>query len=205
MRVKAFGLIEAMIASFIAITVLSAAVALSSSVNKSTTIDSGYSVAERLADNYLENLGFANSQGKIFFDSRGHYIDGSGANQAYSINCFDTRFAQLCKSEFSVDSYEDFFTTLWNDSLAKFDNIDSYLIQSELVGNESFPNDFFKLKVIINNSPYKNASGASVCPSVSGLDIPTEKCRVVDIEVKWSENTGDNTYKVSRYFTDWTR
>lgn len=205
MKVKSFGLIEAMIASFIAITVLSAAVALSSSVNKSTTIDSAYSVAERLADNYLENLGFANSQGRIFFDNRGHYIDGSGASRAYSINCFDTRFAKPCRDELSGDIYDDFFATLWNDSLTKFDNIDTYLVQSKLIGNESFPNDFFKIRVQINNSPYKNASGTSVCPSVSGLDIPPEKCRAVDVEVKWSENTGDNEYKVSRYFTDWTR
>ena len=203
MKLKSFGLVEAMIASFIAITVLSGAVALASSVNKSTTTESSYAKAEQIADNFLENLNFANSQGRIFFDDRSKLYDKSAGS--YSIDCFDSRSASACEVEYwaahpgLLAFYPDMMRFYWDHGRTEKDLADLpfYKVKTREIGDDSYGDNFFKVKTTINI--------LASCKTVTGLAIPTDKCRVVDVELKWSENVGDQTYKVSRYITDWTR
>jgi hypothetical protein len=207
MKIKSFGLIEAMIASFIAITVLSGAVALASSVNKSTTIDSSYSEAEQIADNFLENLNFANSQGRIFFDARSLMVDGGTVDPIFSIDCFNSALTNACHQEYgpTLDNPK-FLDFYWNNSRTIADTADpsSYQITKAELNNDSFPDGFFKIKTTIR-SARDSLDTIDVCKTVAGVAIPVSKCRVVDVEVRWSENVGDQTYKVSKYITDWTR
>lgn len=200
MKIKSFGLIEAMIASFIAITVLSGAVALASSVNESTTTDSSYSQAEQIADNFLENLNFANSLGVLFFDTRTLPV-GSGI---FSIECFNTDptksiTAKSCRGAYTPSLHPDFVDFYWNSNRTERDTSDPgyYKINKDEINNGAFSPGFFKIKTTINTPV--------ACKTVAGVAIPANKCRVVDVEIKWSENVGDQTYRVSRYITDWTR
>jgi len=206
MRIKSFGLVEAMIASFIAITVLSGAVALANSINKSTTIDSSYSQAEKIADNFLENVSFANSTGIVFFDDRGSsMVDQGQSSKVFSINCFDSLSAAICKTQYDSMIFPDEMGFYWDNRRTQIDNSDTgyYRIVAGEIGNIAFGNDFFKIKTTVNH--FKDSAGQDACPSIASVAITADKCRVIDVEIKWTENTGDRSYKVSRYITDWTR
>ena len=204
MKIKSFGLVEAMIASFIAVTALSAAVALASSINKSMTLNGSYSEAEKIADNFLENLSFVNSQGRVSFQDT-PLVNTSSGDTVFSINCFDSlKFADACATTYGAGQYLNFYAPRPSPSDNLTSKINSaspvyYKVLAKATGSDLFGDDFFE----INTAVKKLAGG--VCQSATGVTIPVDKCRIVDVQIKWSDNSGDKTYKVSRYITDWTR
>jgi hypothetical protein len=189
----------------IIVILLSGAVALSASSLRGMTYDANYHEAEHIGEILAEKIVVAKSTGKM------NFLKGVGAeldDPFFSVGCFDSdNIKNLLDSgsdsncrgtdgklkialPFPTDPtrFEDqnYVSVISSDSQVPFDN-------------SSFENEFFSWKINIQNGP------GGVCPSITGVPIPQNKCRVALISVKWEQPTGTKTYSFKQYFADWEK
>lgn len=179
---KAFGVIEAIIASFVVVVAAASTVALSSGTLRASIQDSNYFEAEHIAEELMEEIYSAKASEQLYF------IEGDYGDGVYSIDCFDTagRSGRNCLAG---------QPSLYDGVLIGTDGfVSGFPGQS----NPSFSDDFFRWFV--------NVRTPLDCRASDGAGIPQGKCREVDIEVRWGESSGDeDSYILSQYFTDWER
>jgi len=175
-KLKSFGIIEAVIASGIVVVVLSGALILSSSALRSATLESSYLEAEHIADSAMEQIMLAKTSGKVSFSTF--------ARDQASIDCFDT----LLRNQLGCSALGYYSGA---DISAGYVKVKSANVSS------AFPDNFFKYKVTIPDSNNRD------CRKFADSDLPKEKCRVVNIDVLWEESSGQKQYHLSQYFSDW--
>jgi|GEM_PF-2141525 len=193
-KLKAFGLTEALIASVVIVLILSAAVALSSSSIKVATKNDTYSIASQISNDILERVSSAKELGQVTFDL-------SSSATSFPIECFDTEMYKTlgldCASGGAVLPYQSDIKY----SQAGFAYFDFKGKAS------SYPEDFFRYKVSVSK-PQDSCSGSKP----DGV-IPSEMCRFVKVDVVWDESPAFNIsgssnekhYVITEYFTAWEK
>jgi hypothetical protein len=188
-KLKSFGLAEAITASMIVILVLSAAVALSSSVHRSVQNDAAYLEGGHLADGLFEKINLFKSSGRIYFDNRLASADGM-----LSIDCFDSTKTCNDRDTSSVDFPLNQYPY---DATHQPDSSGYVKVKKSDLNNPTFPDDYFAWKMTVV-SPES-------CNTPTAVDIPKDKCRLVNIDIKWEDSLGVKHYSLAQYFTDWER
>jgi hypothetical protein len=190
----------------IIVILLSGAVALSASSLRGTTYDANYHEAEHIGEILAEKIVLAKSTGRVDF---GKTVWSSLGEPLFSVMCFDSDNIKnvLSGSAASSNCYGTDGKLKSNlpfpTDISRFDS-DAYVsvIASDTrvpFDNTAFADGFFSWKIDIQNGP------GGVCPSISGVDIPSSKCRVALISVKWEQPTGMQTYSFVQYFADWEK
>lgn len=187
-RLKSFGIFEAMIASVVVILILTSAVALSASSNRVASKNETYSFASQIADQFLEQITFGKSVGKVRFDQR------AGDGGAFPIECFISNVGQRAAA-ICADATP-FLPAALNQHLAT-DSPDVYTYKN--TDNSSFPPGYFKYTATVRQV----TSGWCYGPADSDRIIPGLKCRNVKIQVMWKDGAGDQSYVATEYFGDW--
>jgi hypothetical protein len=193
---KSFGLIEAIAASTIIIIIVAGALSLSTYSIRSTANDSAYFEAENISESLFEKINEKKSAGLATF-----FAGENSSTSAFPIDCFDYSQAQnpLCAAT-GLD-----FTNI------KSDYFTPYVFTGV---NPAYAPGFFSWKIVITKPlADPNATGYSrtyndnftACKAVSGVSIPPEKCRMIHVEVKWSDQGRDKNYTASQYITGWER
>jgi len=188
-KLKSFGLAEAITASVIVVLVLSAAVALSSSVHRSAQNDTAYFEAEHIADELFEKINLFKSSGRLYFDNRLASSDGM-----ISIDCFDSTRTCGDPDKSSVD----FPLNQYPYDAAHQPDSSYYVnVKKSDLNNPTFPDDYFAWKMTVTTP--------ASCNTPTAVDIPKDKCRLVNIDVKWEDSSGTKHYNLAQYFADWER
>lgn len=193
-KLKSFGLIEAVIGSTIIVLVLAAAVGLSSSANKSARLNSSYSQAQNLAEEVLGYVKESEVSGKCYFDDATR-PSGDGY---YSIDCFNSAniLQSQCRSLLSQ------FPKPILVGIVKDSN--GYIrVNAAVLKNPAFSSYNFGYKVTVKK--LDEVSSQTDCGKVGNTVIPLNKCRFVEVDVKWQETSGEKHHKISQLFTDWRR
>jgi len=189
-KLSSFGIIEAIIASFIIVLMVSGAVALSSASLRTALLGGSYLEAEHIADSVMEQIVASKSAGKLYFDSSPR--TPVQLESVFSIDCFDSakrnKSGCLVRGAFRPEVPYVLTTEFDADNFVKTKSKDI---------SPSYPDDYFSWRLKINPSNSQN------CKLVDDIAIPLEKCRFAEIEVKWTESTGVKHYYLSQYFTDW--
>lgn len=208
-RIKfpSFGLLEAIIASMVIVLLLSGAVTLASTSLHSATTNSNFHEAEHIADILAEKVVAAKSAGKITFS--GQLSDDS----LIPIACFNASDATLdnnAKCRKGNDITKPFkdelpFPVPHPGTRYDDDNFVKVLKSDDRVPFDDtiFANGYFKWKMVLENGP--GGAIGERCPSVTGVQIPDSKCRVVRITVKWGEFTSKEQFVLRQYITDWEK
>jgi len=183
-NLKSFGLVEAVVAIFIVVIMLVGVVSLSSSSLRSSMLNSAYLEAEHIADNLLEQIVKAKAEGKLSF------LEHPADREVYSIDCFDWENITLLECLGKID--------LPYKGLA--DAAGYIKISGDDLQNPGFSNNYFSWRIEVKNP---SEQGLANCREIAGEDIPQEKCRFVEVDVKWLEQTGEKNYYQTQYFTDW--
>ena len=197
-QLASFGIIEAIIASFIIVLMVSGAVALSSASVRTSLLNDSYLQAEHIADSVMEQIVAAKSAGKLYFDSSSR--TPAQLLSIFSIDCFATANRSLPGCKLSNGAfrpevpYVGMVTTDFSDDYVK--------VKSKDV-SPAFPDGYFSWKLDIKKPDVATGIGTRFCRSVAGINIPVDKCRFAEIEVKWTESSGIKQYYLTQYFTDW--
>lgn len=173
-KLKSFGITEALIASVIIILILSSAVALAASSIKVAAKNDTYSIASQISNSVLEKVTAAKESARVSFDDR------SGAG-FFPIECFDT----LKFSSLSCNGLSDFI---------EYSDVDLQGYVSFKNTISSYEENYFKYKVTVK----KPEISCSVMPNEE--IIPSQMCRLVSVDVKWSEK---ENYLITQKFTNW--
>lgn len=186
-KLKSFGIIEAMVASMIVILILTSAVSLSSSSTRVANKNDAYSIASQIADEYLENIAFAKSVGKVRFIGS---ATGTFPPKCYNTSTTDRASAD-CLDSTKGKSYLDLLQMHFKSS----DTSGIWYYNNSLL-TDSYPNNYFSYKVTMDST--------QKCYAPDGTQtIPAIKCRLFKVEVDWTDGAGNEKYFTSRYFTDW--
>ncbi len=192
-KLKAFGLTEALIASVVIVLILSAAVALSSSSIKVATKNDTYSIASQISNDILERVSSAKELGQVTFDL-------SSSATSFPIECFDTEGYKAlgldCVSGGAILPYQ---------SNTKYSQTGFAYFDFKGKANP-YSADFFRYKVSVSK-PQNSCSGSE------NNDIPPEVCRFVRVDVVWdespafniSESSNEKHYVITQYFTAWEK
>lgn len=191
-KLKSFGLAEAITASVIVILVLSAAVALSSSVHRSAQNDAAYLEAGHLADKYFEKINLFKSSGRLYFDNRP--VPPSGM---LSIDCFDS--TKICSDPdiVSIASADPPLNQYPYNTTHQPDSSGYVKAKKSDLNNPTFPADYFAWKMTVNS--------LTQCNAPTMVNIPKDKCRLVNIDITWEDPIDVKHYNLTQYFTDWER
>lgn len=193
-QIKSFGLVEAMIASVIVVIILTGALALASSANRSVALDSSYTQAAQIGEDLFGRINILRSTGKLDF---------TGSGNGVSIDCFDsTKFHEAgssCSADISalpikLDLLQEAIDASGFAPIGHKSD-DGNL---DVLKNPAFPPGFFRLKTTV----WTPADG---CRGADSLQIAKEKCRFVKVEIRWNEQSGEKAYNISEYITDWQR
>jgi len=209
-RIRSFGVIEALIASMIIVVLVSAAVVLASISVRSSSQDTSFHEAEHLSEDLIEQLFYAKSNNLAYFTA------GTYSAEKFPIECFDTDLAQtepLCKS-----------SGVYKDGLP-YNSETQFVVPSDLwpnggfvrvkqadIANPSVANDYFywKLDIYTPGDSHLTDFGfggpapiPGKCREIGGVSLPAQKCRLCEIEIQWTESTGDKRYFETQYLTDW--
>lgn len=190
-KLKAFGLTEALIASVMIVLILSSAVALSSSSIRVATKNDTYSIASQIANDIMERVSLAKGAGEISFDLQ-------STPSSFPIECFDTASYQTlvsCGAGRGILPYSSSTVS----SPAGYTNSDFKV--------SSYPSNFFRYKVSISK-PQDQCPGSS-----TDQIIPPQMCRFVRVDVQWDESpafnisgsTNEKNYVVTQYFANWEK
>lgn len=191
-KLKSFGLTESVVASVIIIVVLSATVALSSNMIKTTEVNASYAEAQHLSDSFFESINLIKSSGQVYFDNS---VRG---DKFVDVDCFDTDYYRshpTCRSgvdtsEYPLDQIPYIKTPTYSDGY--------YVIPSEFLDNPAFGDSYFSYKIDVTNLDcYTDDS--------NDIEIPAAKCRIVLTDIKWEEASGEKHYRQGMYLTDWER
>jgi len=202
-KLRSFGIVEAVVASGIVVVLISGAVALSSSSLRSTTLNSAYFEAEHIADDLMEGIYSAKLAGKVFFDDRAASVQELNSN-LFSIDCFTTKEESLstCNQVAAfreVSPYEN----------ARFSNngVGQYVVVNKDDVSPAFSDAFYSWNIKVKKPTEMEPpiQGCRALPGSDGSPIPDNKCRFVEIDVKWTESSGDKHYYLTQYFADWER
>lgn len=195
-RLNSFGIIEALVASLVIILILTGAIALTTNLVKSSTIDESYQEAEGIAEEIFSNIETSRSTGEIYFVT----ADSEGVK--YPVECFDNDFvngsSSLRTSCFdSSNQYRNLLpfrtlSTMTNYSADQFDANNFYSVSQPR--SVSVSPGYFKFKVQVLSDG---------CLGVSGVSVPSEKCRKVVVEIKWEDKNGQEVYRSVERFSDW--
>lgn len=198
-KAKSFGLIEAVVASMVVVLVLSAAVALASSSLRTMLTSDAYREAEHISGKIFGQIEAGKTAEKISFNGS---VSGQGI---LPISCFDTDYyfsnRVSCKNILFDPGlpYEE----------GSVQSADGYV--DAISSNDNFINGYFKYKVRVLKADQMytvSANGVtsneSFCRGTkSDITIPADQCRLVEVDVKWSEHSGDKYYYQTEYFTNW--
>lgn len=198
-KLKSFGIVEAMVASLVIILLLTGAVAVSSALIKNSTLDASYQEAESVAEEVFSLVEASRAKGELSFFGN---VAGDGI---YPIECFDTDFiSNLAKNTECLKGGEyqallPYFT-LNKDKRFKPSDFSANMFVVSQERNPNFPSGFFKLKVEVPDDPSSYS-----CLGHSSLNVPSEKCRLVDVTVSWQERGREQNYYISQRFTNWQK
>lgn len=192
-KLKSFGLTESVVASVIIIVVLSATIALSSNMIKTTEINASYTEAQHLSENFFESINLIKSSGRVYFD------DSVRGNQFVDIDCFDTIYykshptciSDVDTSEYPLDQIPYIKTLTYNASTHYFS------VPSVFLNNPAFGDNYFSYNITVTQP--------EECYTSGGIEIPKAKCRKVLTDIKWEEASGVKHYRQGMYLTDWER
>lgn len=200
MKIKSFGIVEALIASMVIVLILTGAVAVSSSMIKNSSLDASYQEAESLAEEVFSLIEAGRATGELTF------VGGTSGSGIYPIQCFDSEFINNSTSNAPCFESGSTYQTLLpyytfgggNDySSSQFNG--AYFPVTR-VRNPNFPSGYFEIKIQVPDDP-----GSYECVKVAGFEAPSERCPLVDIEVQWEEGGKVQKYYALQRFTDWQR
>jgi len=200
-KLNSFGLIEAVIASTVMALILIGAAVLSSSTLRSSIVEENYHEAEHIADALLEKVKSAKDSGLVVFVKNQN--EDLESSELLSADCFDTskRDGTNCKT--AAGRYKDALP--YYDSPTMEEDANGYILvknNAKIPFNSSnFPAGFFRWKVTVTRPEFCQGIG----PALSPTPISGWKCRRVQVEVKWDQPSGEKSYLIRQYFTDWSR
>lgn len=190
-KLKSFGLTESVVASVIIIVVLSATIALSGSMIKTTEVNASYAEAQHLSDNFFESINLIKSSGQVYFD------DSVRGDKFVDIDCFATDYYRshpTCKSGVDTSNYPldqiPYLNGEYRDGY--------YSVSSDLLDNPAFPDNYFHYKIEVTDLDCYTDDGGDI-------EIPATKCRIVLTDIRWDEASGEKHYRQGMYLTDWER
>lgn len=206
-KIKSFGLIEAVIACTILIILLTAAITLTTTSLRGSELSQSYFQAEHISDDILERIAADKSRGLLSFIKT---ADDPAPDEIFSIDCFDH---QKSYGKLSCESSTKFKGQLQYNDYGLPDPSKDYFIPVKHDKAPSFADDYFSFRVFTRLSsemPTAIDGGKSRCrsivdPSVRQIEIPADKCRFVEIDIKWQESTGEKRYYQTQYFADWEK
>jgi len=196
-KLRSFGLIEAVIASTVMALILIGSAVLSSSTLKTSVVEQNYHEAEHIADALLEKVRSAKESGLVVF-TKNQDAD-LGSSELLSVDCFATpkRDGANCKTAGAGGTYKEplpYYNGMVEDG-------DGYiLVKNNLkipFNSSNFANGFFRWKMTVTRS--------TSCQSIGGVSIDSWKCRLIQAEIRWNQPTGEKSYLIRQYFTDWSR
>jgi len=199
-KLKSFGLIESVIGATIIVLILSAAVALSSTASKSARLSSAYLEAGHIADKLMTGIKEAKASGNVYFDGASR----TGSDNYFSIDCFDA----VNKNGTSCRALGQYKPGLPYTPAPEVDGYNAILSQE--IKNPAFSDGMysrFSWKIAVKRAEQMLSLNSPKidCGKVGSANIPSEKCRYVEVDVKWQESTGEKHYKLNQFFTDWER
>lgn len=191
MKIKAFGVLESLIASVILMLILSGATVLASRISKSVDKSQMNEAAAQLAQRVSANIDELKSTGNLFFDTRSALVFKNDLQDAsLSIDCFDSSKITSCINLMPAPFRQRFFFS------QKDQNAEgAFIIKSSDIKDNRFPDGFFTVKPKVS---------AFSCRTQGGLTIPGNKCRLIQIVINWQSN-GLRSYEITKYVTDWQR
>lgn len=191
-KLKSFGLAEAVVASVVVIIVLSAAVSLSGNTIKTTEVNAAYTQAQHISDGIFESINLIKSSGQVYFD------ESMRAGQMIKIDCFDSQyFHSDAQCSAGIDAFPlDKIPFVGADYISDSDGY--YSVSSAMLDSPAFGENYFSYQV-------KVSEPEGGCYSSDEVEIPAEKCRIVLTDVKWEETSGVKHYRQGMYLTDWER
>lgn len=175
MKIKSFGLIEAMIASCIIIIFITGISLLSVRFAVSNLNLNSNEVNSRISREFFHNIDLLNLSEKISYDN--NYSDST----KLPVECFDFKKALKCKN-FIMDAYPlNQFPYL---EMTKFELEDGYYkIKDDYFGN------------------FKNENNYRIKASVR--EGREDKSFYVDLEIAYEDLKKERKFLISRYFTGW--
>lgn len=185
MKLKSFGLIEAIIGSAIVIIFVVAMAYVSVRANQILIESKHRQVAQKISDDFFSRIFMLRDSGRISFKQ------GKLNNQVIPINCFSTDSSENCKSTL-LDSYPQnqapFFDMISNQSVGSYK-----LFKSEYLAPDEAKSDFYKIKVQVDKTS---------CGKDKDIEISPESCRNVNLEIIWQESSGLKKFTVDQYIAD---
>lgn len=202
-KLSSFGIIEAIIASFIVILTVSGAVALSSASLRTSLLNDSYLQAEHIADSVMEQIVVAKSAGKLYFDNSSK--TATQLESIFSIDCFNTASIETLLNKGCSLASGGYKPELPYTSTTEFTSgVDKYVKVKSADVSPAFPDGYFSWKLDIKKPDVTTGIGdPRNCKTTGGIEIPKEKCRFAEIDVKWAESSGDKHYYLTQYLTDW--
>jgi len=185
MRLKSFGLIEAIIGSAIVIVFVVAMALLGANANRVVGENAHRQVAEKIADDFISRIFLLKAVGRVSFG------DTDQASQVISVDCFSTEKGESCKKTI-MDAYPQnqfpFFDMVSTQSSGSYKSINNNYLKLE-----NLADNFFKIKTEV-----KKAS----CDTSDNSIVDKSDCRQVYLEIYWNEPDGIRTYSVNQYLTN---
>jgi len=197
-KIKSFGLVEAIIASAIVAVVLTAMVRLASNSLKNSLLNSAYLEAEHISDDLFEKVAEAKAAEKLVF-----YVPTSIPVGKVSIDCFDwANYYSSHKADCEGQAQSANIELPYKDLLP---NPDGFFEVPKSKYSPAFPPEkyfWFKiaLKTLDKLDPRQNN-----CRDVAGVEIDGGRCRMMETEINWKEASGEKKYFLTQYFADWNK
>lgn len=175
MRIKSFGLIEALIASCIVIIFITGVSLLSVRFAVSNLSLKSNEITSKISRDFFHNIDLLNLSEKISYEN--NYSDST----RLPVECFDFNKALKCKN-FIMDAYPlNQFPYL---EITKFELEDGYYkIKDEYFSNQKNENNY-RVKASVRQG---------------GVD----KSFYVDLEIAYEDLKKEKKFLISRYFTSW--
>lgn len=207
-KIKSFGVLEALIASMIIVVLLSAAVVLATMSVRSSSQNTNFHEAEHLSEDLIEQMFYAKSNNLAYFAA------GTYSAEKFPMECFDTDIVQtegLCKSS---GVYKDGLPYTSQTEIVPTGEVHGGFVRVKQkdVANPGIADNYFYWKIDIYTPGDAHLVDfgfggplpiAGKCRDIGGVSLPAQKCRLSEIEIQWTEATGDKRYFETQYLTDW--
>jgi hypothetical protein len=178
MKLKSFGLIEAILGSAI-IIVFAVAMSLLSAKSKKTVNDSKTKQeAELIAEDYISRITLLRNVGRVTFDQ------SKDSSQVVSIDCFASDKGEGCKNQI-MDAYPQnqfpFFDMVSDQSYGNYKIVKEEYLKKKKIENKNFK---LKSKIEKTNCIFDNEQSGN--------------CREIHVEILWDQDKETKTYIIKQ-------
>lgn len=175
MKLKSFGLIEAILGSAI-IIIFAVAMSLLSAKSAKTVDDSeGKQAASLIAQDFISRVIFLKNIGRISFN------DSKNSSQVISIDCFSSDKGEQCKDQI-MDAYP-------QNQFPFFD-----MISGQSYGNYRIVKDDYLKKKKVENNNFKIKSKIEKTDCIFD-NHESNKCFEIYVEILWDQDKDTTTYQ----------